>query len=283
MSPGRNKPGPGTIRAFASAGLAGVGWPARPARPARPVLAGGSPPPVCPGPDLCPPLSRLDSPRRTPIKAPQEAIQPFFRPGARKGQGRLFSPLSARQGEVSLPDHRPALCQSPSGPTRVGVAHTLTSAPTAQLIRSGLTPEPRPAINVVGTGANASAAPKSSGLHSGLHSGFHSGLHSGFHRPGPDLSPAATGPCPSSWTGALANLSPHYAPSGRLTGCASLLDAMGVSGRAMEDLSLVDCGGLRFLAEGGATRPGLLRPLPGADRPVRIRRRIRGREEDGVI
>ena len=173
MSPGRNKPGPGTIRAFASAGLA-----AGARRQSLPAL-------------ISAPLSRLDSPRSMPIKAPQEAIQPFFRPGARKGQGRLFSPLSARQGEVSLPDHRPALCQSPSGPTRVGVAHTLTSAPTAQLIRSGLTPEPRPAINTVGTGA--SAAPKSSGLHSGL--------HSGFHRPGPDLSPTGSpAAAPASWT-----------------------------------------------------------------------------------
>ena len=37
MGPGRNKPGPGTIRASASAVLAGVGWPGR---PARHVLAG---------------------------------------------------------------------------------------------------------------------------------------------------------------------------------------------------------------------------------------------------
>ena len=186
------------------------------------------------------------------------------------GRGASFR-LSAHAREksacriIALPFVRDPVTRHPGS----GSHHTLPSAPTAQLIRSGLTPESCPAINTVGTGA--SAAPKSSGLHSGL------------HRPGPDLSPTASVPWPSSWTGALANLSPHYAPSGRRTGRASLLHAMGVSGRAVEDLSLVDCGGLRFLAEGGAARPSLLRPLPGAGRPVRIRRRIRGREEDGVI
>ena len=204
----------------------------------------------------------------------QEAIQPFFRPGEKGGRGASFR-LSAHAREksacriIALPFVRDPVTRHPGS----GSHHTLPSAPTAQLIRSGLTPESRPAINTVGTGA--SAAPKSSGLHSGL--------HPGLHRPGPDLSPTASVPCPSSWTGALANMSPHYAPSGRRTGRASLLDAMGVSGRAVEDLSLVDCGGLRFLAEGGAARPSLLRPLPGACPPVRIRRRIRRRKEDGVI
>ena len=178
MSPGRNKPGPGTIRAFASAGLAGVGWPAGPRRRSVPALISA------------PPYRGSILRAGCPLRHPRRPYSRFSGQGE-KGQGRLFSPLSARQGEVSLPDHRPALCQSPSGPTRVGVAHTLTSAPTAQLIRSGLTPEPRPAINTVGTGA--SAAPKSSGLHSGL--------HSGFHRPEPDLSPTGSpAAAPASWT-----------------------------------------------------------------------------------
>ena len=55
VSPGRNKPGPGTIAP--SPARAWLALADRPDQPGLswPVLAGGDPPPVSPGPDLCPP------------------------------------------------------------------------------------------------------------------------------------------------------------------------------------------------------------------------------------
>ena len=271
MSPGRNKPGPGTIRASASAVLAGEGWPAR---PARPVLAGGPPPPVSPGPEFYL-LSRLDPPRRTPINASLEAIQPFFRPGARKGAGAsLFASQRApgrNQADGSSPCPLSETHWTNQGRGRI----TLRPAPPRPSL-SGVDSRRSPVRRLTLSAPAPAPAPHPSPPDSTPDS---------TRTPPPRAGPVSDrlGAVSLILTGALANLSPHYAPSGRLTGCASLLDAMGVSGRAVEDLSLVDCGGLRFLAEGGAARPSLLRPLSGACRPVRIRRRIRGREEDGVI